>query len=535
MKLNALTMSIFLTSLLFVQSSQLLQSSHDRIHRHILHSIKEWSINFQNGTKISLSHSSQRGVYIVGIEFMNRLCNTAETNLPYLNLAKSNITTNLIYERYGPDEMVIYIEGKELHAQLAKYTGCNHYQAAFEINHHGLYHMKIIHTRGGYTAVNEFIDAFPTIAYNELASEWLELNGTTTNINHNSQQQHMTASEECSSYMNKASAIASGHWVEIGDNSNSIFDVHRPTAEALPKPIKYTAPSDDRRLNITSYVPISTSHGNKGCFDSIDKYKWEFSQSAIDQELFQHQKCTDNREGSINNTAISRLIKNRYKQYTPQEAAMILSNKILQFNGDSHMRMVTQYLLKWACDPDGNNGRQYNNLKKNTHSVIHFASDSSACPNLRINYRANLFCSDLPETSVKYDFVLFNCGHHYASHFHETFEQYRSIIDKTIRDYSDRIRWHGYSRHNVVWMESVPQPIRSDHWVMESKDWRTIQRLSMYNDYANTMFRHHNYTVIETFHALLPLGEGGCDFAHYTHETMLYPIFQQILSFLENK
>jgi hypothetical protein len=115
------------------------------------------------------------------------------------------------------------------------------------------------------------------------------------------------------------------------------------------------------------------------------------------------------------------------------------------------------------------------------------------------------------------------------------FGEYQDIIRAQIKSQQDGGKDLGYSPENFVWVESNPQPLRNDHYVQETKDWRTEHRLSMFNDFSNTLFRHHNYTVIDTFSSLLPLYESGCDSAHYTASGMLYPIFQQVLSFLHNK
>ncbi len=129
------------------------------------------------------------------------------------------------------------------------------------------------------------------------------------------------------------------------------------------------------------------------------------------------------------------------------------------------------------------------------------------------------------------DLTLLNCGHHPAGSEQTPLNIYLEMVQNHINHHIANPE-NGYNSSTFVWMESVPQPVRQDKWVIEAKDWRTLHRLQVYNDYSNELFKQHNYTVISQFNALLPLYEAGCDFAHYTAIGALYPVFQQVLAIL---
>ncbi len=57
--------------------------------------------------------------------------------------------------------------------------------------------------------------------------------------------------------------------------------------------------------------------------------------------------------------------------------------------------------------------------------------------------------------------VIFNCGHHPASHSHYTTRQYLDLVEiSTVQALAQ-----GFTHRNYLWYESVPEMLRQDKWV----------------------------------------------------------------------
>jgi hypothetical protein len=129
------------------------------------------------------------------------------------------------------------------------------------------------------------------------------------------------------------------------------------------------------------------------------------------------------------------------------------------------------------------------------------------------------------------DLVIFNCGHHPASSTHMIFEDYQKLVVET----AQRLVAKGYNSSNLVWMESNVNPLRDDPYVHGYRDWRTPQRIHIFNHLASeVMASAHQFKILPTFDWTLPLSDKLCDLSHYTAQGALLPLFHEIVRFIEN-
>eukprot|EP01034_Spumella_vulgaris_P027075 gene27075-33745_t len=219
-----------------------------------------------------------------------------------------------------------------------------------------------------------------------------------------------------------------------------------------------------------------------------------------------------------------------WNHVTPTEASKLLSNRKIAIAGDSHMRTFGTKLLEFACNITSEP------FKKGTYTDYHIKEDQPMCAGLHISYSANYWCDPQKFNWQPWkteEFIVYNCGHHLASAEHTPFDVLTEKLANIVTHSKEPS--HGHNTDNFIWLESNPQPIRNDKFVVSSKDWRTEQRLHLYNQYSNNFFVKHNYSVIYAWNALMPLYDSGCDMAHFTARGALYPQFLQLFEIIKRK
>lgn len=402
-------------------------------------------------------------------------------------ISPANYTDQVTKMFIGPDELVFYVEGKELLAYVPKYVACGRYHASFHLLLSGAYHFKVVRLRNNFTALNEYVELYPRIHYETLVSDWVELVGS------------KSKSASCHH-------IHYGAWIQKSllpitqgnvPSNTSVYDSIKSAESVLP--IDYHN-GDDRALPLRSMVPLGSEHDSKGCLMNADLYSYE------------------------------PLTGCHWDHITADEASEILSQKKLAIAGDSHMRIFGNMLLKWACgiDMPFQKGKYTHHMIKN--------ETGTRCMGMSISYSANYYCSAQSFTWHPWkieDFILLNCGHHAASQEHQPVDVYKETMINFVKHANTS--GSGITHKNFIWLESNPQPFRDDGFVIDNKDWRTQHRLLLYNQIANSIFFRHNYTVMYGYQSLLPFTESMCDYAHYTATGALYPQFMQFLHIIKSK
>ena len=96
--------------------------------------------------------------------------------------------------------------------------------------------------------------------------------------------------------------------------------------------------------------------------------------------------------------------------------------------------------------------------------------------------------------------VVANFGQHPASKHHTTQRQYRKDVDaffaklqQTAREPTDATL--GGNNLNI-WASTMPL-IRNDAWVRGVRDWRTLSRIDLYNEYANKVAAKHGWAILD--------------------------------------
>jgi hypothetical protein len=142
---------------------------------------------------------------------------------------------------------------------------------------------------------------------------------------------------------------------------------------------------------------------------------------------------------------------------------------------------------------------------------------SRACTDATFAYLDVHECHvDAAKLFPKFDYVIFNCGHHPASSMHYTFSQFESAVTDLITFSKSEIFDHKATTE-FFWVENTAQPLRADHFIFDFKDWRTYHRLFVFDSIAKSVFKKMNFEVkvVPAFHSTLALFDKMCDCAHY--------------------
>lgn len=140
--------------------------------------------------------------------------------------------------------------------------------------------------------------------------------------------------------------------------------------------------------------------------------------------------------------------------------------------------------------------------------------------------------------SMNCTYFITNCGQHPAAHWHFTYLEYKDLVLETanILKISEFLEcsacvdivclWRCLNIFSFIclklvnkwvfivvgkipiqhfsWLETNPFPLTDYVNVAQANDWRTIHRLSLFNDVANKIMSENKFHIIKTFNALLP-------------------------------
>jgi hypothetical protein len=412
---------------------------------------------------------------------------------------------------YGPDEVIVSLNGKSLQSKIMLHAGCGHYHAMLRVPKDGWYHLSARRIRTNFTALDEsFVDKNAVIKYENIVSEWIYLNETTNTesldfvVQHNSTRMHPKA--------------CGGTWSLHQENPQ--FDFTGNISKVPPvllNTCRNITGGLSGELGMPSYVNVSSSMITQlhpdlycPCFVSTDLYEWvPFSPSEASND------CS------------------LVESFTKREArSNLLKGKKIMIIGDSHARVLSNSFLGWACGIKVG-GVRMGTLHKIAENIFAYSipPNGPSCPGFEIIFIENRLCEwpPLKEQLGASDLVIFNCGHHPASHLHWPSEKYAATVENVF--YTEILG--NYSTEKVVWIESVPLPLRQDNDYLQSFDWRTLHRIHLFNHISSQIFVRHNYTVISAFEPVLPFVENMCDNAHYIFPEILLPIYEQIMAKVE--
>lgn len=401
---------------------------------------------------------------------------TSRTESSLTHVSEYQVSREAILKYLGPDEIFVEISGKTMQSFLPTYVGCGTYSVEFFIKQSGVYHLSIVKLRSDYTAVNEVDKIFPLFEYQTLVAEWFWLD------------QNKIPEGTCP-YGN-----SQGVWSIKEENVDQARGVYDKLALA-----KNTVPSileRDSNATIPMYVNLTDSYPlTHHCVDKVSQYGWD------------PQDCGQN-------------------FITHAEAGKLLERKRVVFSGDSQMRTLAVSFFHFACGaPLTFNNRIPSFYLPKTHAQ---------CRGLSMSYVNNAYCNaaELPR-GEGVDLLVANCGHHPASGTGAQYPIPKYV--ELVENFTQALPTRGYTPRNMVWMESLPLPLRKDQVVIDVCDWRTFDRIRIFNTLANHILGSRDFPVLSVFLAMLPLANKLCDNAHYTSLHSNDPIIQQILSNLLHK
>ena len=214
----------------------------------------------------SLSNAGQKGTYELVIRRSNGLLDSEYpqfTDEPSFPLNKFE---RMFKHMFGPDEIVVLVEGKTLQGFLAEYGPAGIYSVTFRISVSGYYHISVYRTRHDYGALNETHTEWPMIVKENLVTDWLYL--------------ERTEFPECHNHN------VGGEWREIAP-SQFDFQSLAEAKQVKPVPVLVLYEPNESQFNQLTYLNLSLhapdeqepgEPAGSGCVSSIDRYKWHTSQ-----------------------------------------------------------------------------------------------------------------------------------------------------------------------------------------------------------------------------------------------------------------
>ena len=441
-------------------------------------SLTSWITKTRSGesAKVSLNRHTATLRNSIQIEFDRIGCSSFEQ----MNLSTGAETNNFLRSRFGPDEMLLFVEGPSIQTFLFRQQNCTFYDRKFNIPIEGDYRIKVAFIRGNYSALNELVDLCPQADFDIVLDT----------------QIHFAKSVWAPSTKELV-----GYWFH---KTPELSLLKNKTIHLDPKKF-------ERNLPISSWVnlssnPVTYVDGDQlySCAENISNYEWKLTSSTDREQVV----------------------------LTSTQGSAILSGKRIMVIGDSHARTLSVQLMSWACNATLPNLRH-----QGTFYTV--PMNASLCAGYHISFHHELYCGpkSIPPLG-KYDLVVANCGHHPASASHSTYEEYTDMVKRL----ADEAISKGYNNQTFAWLESVPQPLRNDRWFIDYKDWRTYHRLDLLNQFARTIMTrstyqqkdklHEGFTVIPAFQNMLPFSDKLCDNAHYTSPDIYVPVYQSLLQLL---
>ena len=436
--------------------------------------LTSWMIATKSGesAKVSLNAHTATLESSIQIEFDRRGCSSFQQ----MNLSAAAKTNNFLKNRFGPDEMVLFLEGPSIQAFLIRQRNCTFYFQEFNIPIEGDYRLKVAVIRSNYSAATELVDLCPRPGFDLILDT----------------QVHLTKNIRAPSTKEFA-----GYWFH---KTPELSLLKNKTMQLDTK--KYI-----RDMPISSWVSVSSNPVTEvianqvySCAEDISNYEW---------------KLTDPQQVVLTST----------------QGSAILSGKKILMIGDSHARTLSAQILSWAC------GMKIPEVRHvvTFHSV---PLTASRCAGYQVTFRPELFCGlgSLPPLG-QFDLVVSNCGHHPASYRHSTLGQYTDMVTKLADEViskgykNDSFAWIEsipQPLRNNRWF-AADRDWRTFHRLDLFNQFAN-EIMTRSTKQKNDV--HEGFTVIPAFQNLLPFSDKLCDNSHYTTPDIYVPVYQSLLKLL---
>ena len=203
-----------------------------------------------------------------------------------------------------------------------------------------------------------------------------------------------------------------------------------------------------------------------------------------------------------------------------------LASKRIVGSGDSNMNALLRGIVSTTCESPptkpvrnicprrGDWTRRRLAGRRSARKPQRAVSSHAACPSaLSSVWRGSAVCGqfliglhtqhfgDLPPPSpaTPRDVLIANFGQWSAAKEHHTFARYRRAVDRWFAT-----TWPAPAAGAMrVWASTVPT-VRNDPWVRATQDWRTLSRLSLFNEYADAAAAAHGWIVLDSWNLTLP-------------------------------
>mmetsp|Transcript_35259 Transcript_35259/g.86698 ORF Transcript_35259/g.86698 Transcript_35259/m.86698 type:complete len:1073 (-) Transcript_35259:188-3406(-) len=470
------------------------------------------------------------------------------------------------HDLFGPDEIFVDLEGPELHSLTQQHLGNCRYAFEYDTRLPGMYFLKISHYREEYSALQEHDHLYQRPMFDDLIGDIVPV---VFGLTGEARGTALTASRD-----------------------PSLAAVHAPPAEG-----DATCDTLHGATAKGRWVALPPTEANKNIFEARPSIFCPLCEIRKPP----HRACGTGRVWLTDPKTYDFVpFDCKYKRIEGGELAKSLSNKRILFSGDSHMRTFYNAFMNQAC------GVSFAAQKGHATSQCHTPNASSPCAGSKLCLEHNyLGWVDATLNPDWWDVVLANfgqhpsCGaHHWTQReFRKWFDNYMEVILQRLRAEKDGLPsrnvprakegsgreldqrsthsepgsfwempnlWNSEKEQKsldgagqgsrkakggrgmkFIWVATNAMPITRDKMMAQAQDWRTNQRLRMYELYAekHVAFLQKNATFLypgqlqymDSFSPSLPLVEAAAgDCGHFSSPNYQMISVRQLLSLLSS-
>lgn len=391
----------------------------------------------------------------------------------------------------GPDEFQFVLEGPELIdlRSALQYHGSCTYVFPFNVTIDGTYHLHLVLQRENWAGADETDPRWPVAHCDQPLGNHVFLSFGQLNRTHSALQ-----------------AAQSGDWLHRCQLKPPLHGAVDSSWYAYMRGRWVSTrihPADVAEM----FLPVKNPELKGGCWRAppvvpLEAYQW------------QPYQC-----------------KQRY--FAAQEARECIRDQHLVFRGDSHMRVLFNALMQLAC------GAEQQGTWTNDYCHDDARHGQGLCPgpawkNLCVVNdtvgEAGPGCV-VDKGGCGRGVTIANFGHHPASGFHHwTNAKYRKRVDEYVQQLkqapAERLR------SEFMWMQSNHMMLRKDPFIMTFEDWRTLSRLAIMNDYADTRMQELGVSILPAFVQTGAIRHMDPDISHINLVSLRDSAVQHLLNFL---
>lgn len=388
-----------------------------------------------------------------------------------------------VKQRMGQDEFFLSLEGPEVRAlhptPSDSHANCE-YVMPYKLTVPGKYHVNLVWMRENYAAITETAKVWP--------------------------EGHLDL------------PLGTATFLQFGPDT---------TAEHLEKA---------RTGEKCNYKLPSTSRAGRWVFKGEDPKQLSFKERrarCVDQDLKEDklvsEKCTTWIHAYVDYKDYEWIPDScQPRRFSKEEARQCLSKNTLLISGDSHLRHLYGAIAGYACDMD-----EVIKGMGAYHSACVSSAKANACSKLPKNtlcYRQDYFGIGQPQPKLEnFNLTVVNFGQHQADGAHQ---QTLAKFKQGVSSYSSQLaKQLPANQGKFAWHETNANPFRMDHYVKSYKDWRTYQRLQLYNEVTTKEFENLGVPIIPSYESTYDFSLHSDDPAHYPQEVLTAQV-QNILGLL---